>query len=39
MLNIPLCVIAVLKEDSKYYPEALLHESFYEYEHDFLSHL
>ena len=33
--NIPLCVIivkGVFEEDSKYYPQVLLHEYFYEYE-------
>ena len=33
--NIHLCVIivkGVFEEDSKYYPQVLLHEYFYEYE-------
>ena len=37
VLNIPLCVIiirGVFKEDSKYYPQILLYESFYEHEED-----
>ena len=36
-LNIPLCVVAVsgvLRKDSKYYPQVLLHECYYEYEHE-----
>ena len=35
ILNIPLRVIiirGVFEEDSKYYPEVLLHQCFYEYE-------
>ena len=34
-LNVPVCVIiirGVFEEDSKYYPQILLHASFYEYE-------
>ena len=34
-INIPLCVIivkGVFEEDSKYYPQVLLRECFYEYE-------
>ena len=35
ILNIPVCVIivkGVFEEDSKYYPQVLLHECFYEHE-------
>ena len=34
-LNIPLCVVTergIFEEDSKYYPQVLLHECFYKYE-------
>ena len=37
ILNIPVCVLiirGVFKEDSKYYPQVLLHEYYYEYEHE-----
>ena len=36
IMNIPVCVLiigGVLKEDSQYYPHVLLHECYYEYEH------
>ena len=35
IINIPVCVIlieGVFEEDSKYYPQVLLHDCFYEYE-------
>ena len=35
IINIPVCVIiirGVFEKDSKYYPQVLLHECFYEYE-------
>ena len=35
IINFPVCVIiakGVFEEDSKYYPQVLLHECFYEYE-------
>ena len=35
ILNIPVCTIiirGVYDEDSKYYPQVLLHECFYEYQ-------
>ena len=35
LINIPVCAIIVkdvFEEDSKYYPQVLLHECFYEYE-------
>ena len=35
ILNIPVCIIivrSVFEKDSKYYPQVLLHECFYEYE-------
>ena len=35
IINIPVCVIIirdVLEEDSKYYPQVLLHDCFYEHE-------
>ena len=37
IINIPVCVIiikSVFEEDSKYYPQVLLHDCFYEYEED-----
>ena len=37
ILNIPVCLLIirdVFKEDSKYYPQVLLHECYYEYEHE-----
>ena len=37
MLNIPVCVIIirdVFEEDSKYYPQVLLQDCFYEHEED-----
>ena len=37
IINIPVCVITVssiFKEDSKYHPQILLHDCFYEYEED-----
>ena len=39
IINIPVCLIIVRsivfeEEDSKYYPQNLLHECFYEYEED-----
>ena len=36
ILNIPVCVLiigGVFKEESKYYPQILLHECYYENEH------
>ena len=38
IINIPVCVIiirGVFEEDSKYYPQVLLHDCFYEYEHEY----
>ena len=35
IINIPVCVLivsSIFKEDSKYYPQVLLHDCFYEYE-------
>ena len=35
IINIPVCVIiirGVFEEDSKYYPQVLLHDCFYEHE-------
>ena len=35
IINIPVCVIMIrgfLEEDSKYYPQILLHDCFYEHE-------
>ena len=35
IINIPVCVVivrGVFEEDSKYYPQVLLHECFYDYE-------
>ena len=40
ILNIPVCVVivrGVFEKDSKYYPQVLLHECFYEYEEDIYS--
>ena len=37
IINIPVCVIIirdVFEEDSKYYPQVLLHDCFYEHEED-----
>ena len=37
IINIPVCVIiirGVFEEDSKYYPQVLLHDCFYEHEED-----
>ena len=36
IINIPVCVIIVraVFEDSKYYPQVLLHDCFYEYKHE-----
>ena len=36
ILNIPVCVkkIFLCEEDSKYYPQVLLHDCFYEHEED-----
>ena len=37
IINIPVCVIiirGVFEENSKYYPQVLLHDCFYEHEED-----
>ena len=37
IINIPVCVIiinSVFEEDSKYYPQVLLHDCFYRHEDD-----
>ena len=38
IINIPVCVIiisGVFEVDSKYYPQVLLHDCCYEYEHEY----
>ena len=37
IINVPVCVIIIrgaFEEDSKYYPQVLLHDCFYEHEED-----
>ena len=38
IINIPLCALiirGVFEEENKYYPQVLLHDCFYEYEHKY----
>ena len=35
IINIPVIIRGVFEEDSKYYPQVLLNDCFYEYEHEY----
>ena len=37
MINMPVCLLIVSKENNSYYPQVLLHDCFYEHENNNLS--